>query len=116
MSNNDYRIFVRVDHAQFTAQQIFTHEITHDKIGKGEIDVDAVRARIRKKLNDDTRYEELAGVYIEAYMTVVEIDDTVQYRNDTKTRKQIVTGAQKNAASIGKTDGNGGVTVYVDDI
>jgi len=49
-------------------------------------------------------------------MTVTEIDDTVQYAANGQTRKALVEQAIKNAAAIGKTDSNGGVSVHVDDI
>ncbi len=49
-------------------------------------------------------------------MTVTEIDDTSRYTANSQTRKALVQQAIKNAAAIGKTDSNGGVSVYVDDI
>ena len=47
---------------------------------------------------------------------LTEIDDTVQYSVNTQTRTSVVKEAQKNAALVGRTDKNGGVSVYVDDL
>lgn len=49
-------------------------------------------------------------------MALTEVDDTVQYNTDSKSKKNIVNEAKKNAAIIGRTNENGGVEVYVDDI
>ena len=49
-------------------------------------------------------------------MKLTEVDDTVQYNTDSKAKKGIVNEAKKNAAIIGRTNENGGVEVYVDDI
>lgn len=49
-------------------------------------------------------------------MRVTAVDDTVRYGTDQQTRKNIVNEAQKNATRIGKTDENGGVSVYVGDL
>ena len=49
-------------------------------------------------------------------MVLTEVDDTVQYNTDSKSKKNIVNEAKKNAAIIGRTNENGGVEVYVDDI
>ena len=49
-------------------------------------------------------------------MKLTEVDDTVQYNTDSKAKKDIVNKAKKNAAIVGRTNENGGVEVYVDDI
>ena len=59
-------IYVRVDHPDFTADQIALHEITHDKINKGEISVKDVRDRINDLL-DPAEVEQLVEMYIAAY-------------------------------------------------
>ncbi|MGI6029625.1 MAG: hypothetical protein ACOX81_09515 [Candidatus Heteroscillospira sp.] len=74
LRNGDYvrglisgdRVFVRVDHPQFTADQILRHEVGHDKIRKGEIDLNAVRERLRKTYSDD-EIENVCNMYAEAY-------------------------------------------------
>lgn len=60
-------IYVRVDHPDFTADQIALHEITHDKINKGEISVKAVRDRINDLFKDPAELEQLVEMYISAY-------------------------------------------------
>lgn len=49
-------------------------------------------------------------------MRLTEINDSVRYEANKQTRKQLVQQALKNAASIGKTNESGGVSVFVDDI
>ena len=46
---NGDRVYVRIDHPQFRAEQILRHEIGHDKIAKGEIDLVKVKAETRRK-------------------------------------------------------------------
>ena len=56
------RVYVRADHPLYTADQLMRHEVGHDRIAKGEVDVNAVRERIG---ND--RVEQLSRMYAEAY-------------------------------------------------
>ncbi len=49
-------------------------------------------------------------------MHLTEIDDSVAYTADSKTRKAIVQKAIENATEIGSTNASGGVSVYVEDI
>ena len=58
-------------------------------------------------------YEELTA---KPDMKVTEIDDSVTYTANSETRKQIVSQAIKNAASIGYTNENGNAVVHVKDI
>lgn len=60
------QVLVRADHHKFTADQIARHEIGHDKIAKGEIDVDAVRARLIEIVGEEN-VDLLAENYAEAY-------------------------------------------------
>ena len=74
------RVFVRVDHPRYTADQIMRHEIGHDMIAKGEVDPKTVRERIDKKFGSE-KAQQLADMYSEAYagtgMTAEEIWDEV---------------------------------------
>lgn len=58
-------------------------------------------------------YEELTA---KPDMKVTEIDDSVTYTANSETRKQIVSQAIKNAASVGYTNENGNAVVHVKDI
>ena len=49
-------------------------------------------------------------------MHLTQIDDSVQYKANRETRKDIVRQAINNAAAIGETNAGGGVSVYVGDI
>lgn len=60
------RVFVRVDHPMYTADQIMRHEAGHDMIKKGEVDIDAVRERIAEEFGAD-KTEALAKLYMDAY-------------------------------------------------
>ena len=59
-------MLVRADHHKFTADQIARHEAGHDKIAKGEIDVNAVRERLIEIL-DKENVDLLAENYALAY-------------------------------------------------
>lgn len=191
------RVFIRVDHPLYTADQIMRHEAGHDMIAKGEVNLGEVRQRLKKAaggrqvrkiakmysdayagtgMTADEIWEEIicdslgdmnifagkavgdeAGAYLpytkdaaqaetvesrqergpptagkasvemasaltyEALvakpdMVVTAINDTIRYQPNSQIRKQIVRDAIKNAASIGKTNESGGVSVYVADI
>lgn len=58
------RVFIRVDHPKYTADQLMRHEICHDMIDNGEIDINEVRERI-KALGVDVEY--FIDRYSEAY-------------------------------------------------
>lgn len=70
------KVYVRVDHDLFTAEQLMRHEIGHDMIAEGEVDVDAVRDRI-KEMYGEENLDELSKLYASAYdgtgMTAEEI-------------------------------------------
>lgn len=60
------RVFVRVDHPRYTADQIMRHEVGHDQIKKGEIDPGTVRDRIEKKFGKEKAHQ-LSDMYADAY-------------------------------------------------
>ena len=55
-------VFVRADHPLYTSEQLIKHEIGHDMIAKGEVNIDAVRERLADKDKD-----KLAKLYADAY-------------------------------------------------
>lgn len=59
-------LYVRVDDPDFTAEQIALHEVGHDMIAKGEIDLDVVRERIAEAVGQEN-LETAAGYYAQAY-------------------------------------------------
>lgn len=73
-------IYCRADHSRFVPEQLVLHEVGHKWVRNGEVNVDAVRA----KLNDVYSPEEidrLSGMYIDAYsstgLTVDEVWEEV---------------------------------------
>ena len=60
------RVFIRVDHPRFTADQIMRHEVGHYMIDKGDINPDTVRERIDRKFGPE-KAQLLADMYVEAY-------------------------------------------------
>ena len=60
------RVFIRADHPQFTADQIMRHEVGHDQIDKGEIDVDNVRDRLQARYSAE-ELDKISIAYAEAY-------------------------------------------------
>ena len=60
------RAFIRVDHPEYTAEQLMKHEVGHDMIANGEIDPDSVRQKISEKFGNE-KTEALAGMYESAY-------------------------------------------------
>lgn len=63
---NGKRVFIRADHPQFTADQIMRHEVGHDMIDKGEIDIDNVRDRLQSRYSAE-ELDEISNAYAEAY-------------------------------------------------
>ncbi len=57
---------VRADHPFYTAEQLTRHEIGHHLIEKGEIDLDAVRARLKEIVGEEN-IEWAAKAYADAY-------------------------------------------------
>lgn len=72
----DGKVYVRVDHHKFTADQIVMHEITHDKINKGEINPQDVRNRLNDIL-DPAEVQQLVDMYLEAYHGSRENEDAI---------------------------------------
>ena len=46
-------MLVRADHPYYTADQITRHEIGHDMIAKGEVNVEAVRKKLVETVGDE---------------------------------------------------------------
>lgn len=61
-----YRAFIRVDHPEYTADQLMRHEAGHDMIANGEIDPEQVRQRINDTFGKE-KTDALAGQYEAAY-------------------------------------------------
>lgn len=57
-------IYVRVDHSEFTAEQIAKHEAGHDMINKGEVSVEDVRNRL---IADGYDIDNVVDLYEAAY-------------------------------------------------
>lgn len=74
------RVFIRVDHPEFTSYQIMRHEAGHDMIAKGEVDLNEVRTRIDKTFTSG-EVGSLCTAYADAYagteMTAQEIWEEV---------------------------------------
>jgi len=45
-------VYVRVDHPYYTADQLMRHELGHDMIARGEVDINEVRERINDRFVD----------------------------------------------------------------
>ncbi len=60
------KVFVRADHAEFTADQLMGHETGHNRIARGEIDPNSVRRRIRQTFGG-IKTVQLAAMYTAAY-------------------------------------------------
>ena len=60
------KVFVRVDHPQFTADQIMRHEMGHKAIENGEIDLNEVRERIRNEFGPE-QFDAIVQLYLDAY-------------------------------------------------
>lgn len=59
-------VFVRADHSLYTADQLMRHELGHDMIAKGEVDIKAVRERLEKTVGKEN-IDEVSKLYAEAY-------------------------------------------------
>lgn len=57
------KMYIRADHPVYTAEQLAKHEAGHDRIDRGEIDVDAVRKKLAGRTDEASR------LYIEAYLS-----------------------------------------------
>ena len=60
-------VFVRADHSKYTSDQLMRHEIGHDKIAKGEVDIKAVRERLVEKVGKEN-VDFTAKIYADAYI------------------------------------------------
>lgn len=69
-------MYVRADHSLYTADQLMRHELGHDMIAKGEVDINAVREKLTKKAGKEN-VDKIAELYNNAYagtgMTAEEI-------------------------------------------
>ena len=59
-------VLIRADHSTYTADQLMRHELGHDMIAKGEVDIDAVRERLIEAVGKD-KVDEVAKAYADAY-------------------------------------------------
>ena len=59
-------VFVRADHPMHTAEQIMKHEVGHDMIANGEVDIDEVRERVKNIVGAEN-IDELAEIYMAQY-------------------------------------------------
>ena len=69
-------IFVRADHPIYTSDQLMRHELGHDMIAKGEVDIEAVRERLEEivgKENVDAVAKHYAAAYEGSGLTAEEI-------------------------------------------
>ncbi len=69
-------VWIRADHSEYTADQLMSHEIGHDKIAKGEVNIQAVRTRLEQtvgKENIDSVADNYARAYEGTGMTAEEI-------------------------------------------
>ena len=60
------QVYVRADHPLYTADQLVRHEIGHDMIAKGEVDIKAVRERLLETVGKEN-IDAVAEAYAEAY-------------------------------------------------
>lgn len=60
------KVFARVDHPKFTADQITRHEAGHARIDRGEIDPNTVRERIAREYGEE-ELDYLSDLYAAAY-------------------------------------------------
>ena len=59
-------VLIRADHPTYTADQLMRHELGHDMIAKGEVDIDAVRERLIEAVGKE-KIDEVAEAYADAY-------------------------------------------------
>lgn len=68
-------MYVQVDHANFTADQLVAHEVTHPKIDNGEIDTKATMKKAKKVLGKK-KFNQAVRAYAQAYMGMnAEVDE-----------------------------------------
>ena len=60
------RIIVQADHPRFTSKQIARHELGHDMIDSGSVDVDAVKRQLAEKYTPQ-QMDDIAEMYTAAY-------------------------------------------------
>ena len=60
-------VIVRADHPTLTSDQLMRHEIGHDKIAKGEVDIKAVREKLVETVGKE-KVDEVAEAYAVAYI------------------------------------------------
>ena len=60
-------VFIRADHPSYTADQLMRHELGHDKIAKGEVDINAVRERLIETVGKEN-IDFTAKIYADAYI------------------------------------------------
>lgn len=90
------RMFVNVNHPDFTADQIARHEAAHNKINQGIIDVDAIKTEISEKYDVAKVCELYASAYASADMTEDQI--FVEIVCDAEGDMNIFEGVFSNAA------------------
>ena len=61
-----HEVFIRVDHPVYTADQLMRHEIGHDRIARGEVNVNDLRERIKNRFGEENVVM-IANAYAEAY-------------------------------------------------
>lgn len=59
-------MFIRADHPYYNADQLMRHEIGHDMIARGEVDINSVKERI-ERLYGEENVKAIADAYAEAY-------------------------------------------------
>jgi hypothetical protein len=59
-------VFIRADHPLYTADQLMRHELGHDMIAKGEVNIAAVRERLKETVGEEN-IDEVARLYSDAY-------------------------------------------------
>ncbi len=57
---------VRADHPLYTAEQLIEHELGHDRIDRGEINIEEVRTRLKETVGEEN-LEAVSRLYAEAY-------------------------------------------------
>ena len=63
------RMFINVNHADFTADQIARHEAAHKKINQGKININEVKAKVAEKYDVAAVSELYASAYASSGMT-----------------------------------------------
>lgn len=60
-------IIVRATSPDFTSKQFVRHEVGHDMIAKGEVNIDEVRAKVKETFKSNEEVDQVAKYYEEAY-------------------------------------------------